>query len=88
MNSIMPPSANPLAAKEQTWVYTSLTVLDGPRSLKPTHVSFDHLRFAQPPRLTSSEVEIILRNGDAEQRHVAVVLPHCENETRIRIQLI
>src|SRR5260370_35772302 len=60
----------------QNWVYASLTVIDGPRRLKPTHVASDRLHFTEPPRLTSPTIQIILRNGDEEQRHDAMALPH------------
>jgi hypothetical protein len=46
------------------------------------------MNFAEPPHLTSSQVEIILVNGDAQQRHMAIVLPHDANATRIPIRLI
>jgi hypothetical protein len=73
---------------EKKWVYASLTVCDGPRRLKPTHAAFDRLCFTEPPRLTSSQVEIILANGDAVQRHLAIVLPHEATATRIPIRLV
>ncbi|HEX4124842.1 MAG TPA: hypothetical protein VHY37_08975 [Tepidisphaeraceae bacterium] len=72
----------------RSWVYVSLSVRDGERLLKPTHVSFDHIRFAEPPRLVSKRVEIIIVNGDAEQRHIAAVAPHPEDATCIPIQLV
>ena len=73
-------------ASEQS-VYAALTVVDGTRRLKPCEVSFDRLHFRQPPHLTSAQVEIILTNGDEEQRHMAVVLPHDPDATRIPIRL-
>ena len=84
----MQPSVNAPRPNEQKWVYASLTVWDGPRQLKPSHVSSDRLRFTEPPRLTSSEIEIILVNGNAEQRHKAKILPHDANATRIPIRLV
>lgn len=73
---------------EGKWVYASLTVRDGNRKLKPSHVAFDRLRFDQPPHLTSRQVEIILVNGSEEQRHLATVLPHDAEATRIPIELL
>lgn len=70
------------------WVYASLTVVDGDRRLKPAEVAFDRLCFASPPRLRGARVEIILVNGEAEQRHVAEVLPHDAEATRIPIRLM
>jgi hypothetical protein len=70
------------------WVYASLTVVDGERTLKPTHVASHRLIFASPPRLVSPEVEIILRYGDDEQRAAAAVLPHHAEDTRIPIRLL
>jgi len=75
-------------SRPASWIYAALTVLDGPRRLKPVEVAFDRIDFAQPPRLTSGQIEIILTNGDAEQRHKAVVLPHDPDATRIPIQLM
>lgn len=62
--------------------------VDGPRKLKPSHVSFDSLRFVEPPRLTSEQVEIVLVNGEEEQRNMAVVLPHDAGATLIPIRLV
>jgi hypothetical protein len=73
---------------QQAWTYASLTVLDGKRQLKPAQLAFDRIYFVTPPRLTSAEIEIIVTNGDAEQRHRAVVLPHDADATRIPIQLL
>jgi hypothetical protein len=84
----MQPSVNSHEPREQKWTYASLTVLDGPRRLKPAQVAFDRLLFREPPHLTSNQVEIILTNGDAEQRQMAIVLPHDDNATRIPIRLL
>jgi hypothetical protein len=73
---------------ENKWVYATLTVIDGPRQLKPTHVCGDWIRFGQPPRLESQQIEIILTNGNAEYRQMADVLPHDAEATRIPIRLI
>jgi hypothetical protein len=83
----MQPSLEP-QTDSQKWIYADLTVFDGPRKLKPTHAAFDRLRFAQPPRLSGEQIEIILINGDAEQRHRAAVLPHDPDATRIPIRLL
>ena len=84
----MPPSLDTLRSGKQNWTYATLTVLDGLRQLKPSEVAFDRMNFAEPPHLTSSQVEIILVNGNAQQRHMAIVLPHDANATRIPIRLI
>ena len=73
---------------ERRSIHAALTVIDGQRRLKPSQVSFDQPLFADPPHLTSSQVEIILIDGDAEQRHIAAVLPHDADATRIPIQLV
>ena len=75
-------------SRPQSWVYASLTVLDGERRLKPAQVGPDCLQFTEPPRLTSGSVEVILVNGDDQQRHTAIVLPHDAEATRIPIQLL
>lgn len=69
-------------------IYASLRIVDGQRILKPTHVAYDRVLFAEPPHLESKQIEIILRNGDAEQRSFATVLPHDRDATRIPIQLL
>jgi hypothetical protein len=84
----MPPSLNTVTSGKQNWTYATLTVMDGPRKLKPASVAFDRIRFDHPPRLTSTQVEIILVNGDEEQRHFATVLPHEADATRIPIRLV
>ena len=75
-------------ATQHGWTYAALTVHDGDRRLKPTHAAFNRLYFAEPPRLQSGQIEIVLINGVAEQRHTAVVLPHDPQDTRIPIRLI
>lgn len=70
------------------WIYASLTVIDGQRALKPAQVGPDRILFSSPPHLNNSNVEIVLGNGDAEQRHQAEVLPHDPEATRIPIRLI
>lgn len=77
-----------MSTTSATWTYASLTVLDGQRRLKPAQAAFDRIYFTTPPRLTSRQIEIILVNGDAEQRHLALVLPHDADATRIPIQLL
>jgi hypothetical protein len=84
----MPPSVKSPDSAKSNWIYASLTVLDGDRQLKPSHFGFDRLRFRVPPHLTSGHIEIILVNGDQEQRHSAIVLPHDPEATRIPIQLV
>jgi hypothetical protein len=69
------------------WVYASLTVFDGDRSLKPSEVAFDRIVFDEAPHLQSSVVEILLVNGDEQQRHTAAVLPHDPEAKWIPIEL-
>jgi hypothetical protein len=84
----MQPFVNTSSPKATGWVYASLTVWDGQRKLKPTQVGFDRLRFAEPPRLTCDQVELVIVNGDETQRQKAVVLPHDPDATRIPIRLV
>jgi hypothetical protein len=84
----MEPPLNIPRLTGHNWVYVSLTVRDGQRQLKISHISFDHVRFAAPPRLESGQVEIVIANGDDEQRHTAIVLPHDADATLIPIQVI
>jgi hypothetical protein len=85
---MQPSLERPARTSEQGWLYASLAVLDGPRRIKPAQVGPDLLLFDEPPHLTSSRVEIILTNGDEEQRHFATVLPHDEDAKRIPIRLM
>jgi hypothetical protein len=78
----------PVPQHRQAWIYADLTVLDDDRQLKPAEAAFDRLCFNEPPRLTSRQIEIVLTNGDEEQRHQAIVLPHDPNATRIPIRLL
>ena len=74
-------------ANKTGWIYASLVVIDGHRRLKPSHVCYYEIGFREPPRIESTQVEIILTNGDEEQRHFALVLPHDPAATVIPIQL-
>jgi hypothetical protein len=84
----MQPSINTPQPSKSNWVYATLTVVDGSRQLKPTHLSFDRLRFTEPPRLTSSQVEIILTNGDDQHHYTAAVLSHEADATLIPIRMV
>ena len=68
--------------------YASLTVIDGARQLKPAQVAFDRLLFEEPPALVSHTVEVIITNGPDVHRHLAAVLPHPADATRIPIRLL
>jgi len=83
-----PSLKSPASASASKWVYTTLAVIDGQRHLKPAQVAFDVVEFAEPPLLISQRIEIILKNGEEEQRHFAVVLPHDSAATKIPIQLL
>ncbi len=74
--------------KGSTWVYVSLAVIDGPRTLKPAQVASDRILFTTPPKITSERVELVLTNGDSEYRQYAAVLPHDAEATRIPIKLL
>jgi hypothetical protein len=84
----MQHSMSTLRPVQQSWTYVKLTVVDGTRQIKPCSVSFDEINFNNPPHLISSQVEIILVNGDEEDRHIAEVLPHDADATQIPIRLI
>jgi hypothetical protein len=76
-----------IAKKESSqWLYTTITLSDGQRILQPTHVSFDRVVFSTPPRLTTSQVEIVITNGPDEFRSTAEVLPHDPDATEIPIR--
>ena len=81
-------SANLPRPMSSGWIYASLKIIDAQRELKPAEVSFDHIEFRTPPHLTSSTIEIIITNGDAEYRRTARVLPHDPAATEIPIELI
>jgi hypothetical protein len=85
---MQPSVKSPSPATRHGWVYASLIVVDGERRLKPSHVGPDDVRFPTPPRLTSEKIEIILTNGDEEQRNYAIVLPHDPDATQIPIELL
>jgi hypothetical protein len=76
-----------VAEKESSqWLYTTISLHDGGRILHPTHVSFDRVVFNTPPRLTTSQVEIVITNGHNEFRSAAEVLPHDPDATEIPIR--
>jgi hypothetical protein len=81
----IPTDANPKLSTH--WNYVEIHVIDGQRVLRPTHVSFDQLIFAEPPALTSPQVEIIITNNGQPHSSQAVVLGHEISATRIPIQL-
>jgi hypothetical protein len=85
MQPTLPPKSN---EARPNWVYASLTVIDGHRHLTPAQVGPDRLLFSEPPHLISNKVEIILTNGDQEQRHFAFILPHDSTAVRIPIKLL
>jgi hypothetical protein len=84
----MHPSLDSPTSRQHGWTYASLTVLDGPRQLKPAQVGYDRLIFREPPRIKSTQVEIVLTNGDDVQRQLAFVLPHDPTATQIPIRLL
>ncbi len=83
------PETSETAVRQRTnsWVYASLEVIDGGRSLNPAQVGPNFVQFTQPPHLASEEIEIILENGGRQQRHMATVLPHDADATKIPIRL-
>lgn len=80
-------SETTIRQRANSWVYASLTVIDGERKLKPAQVGPNFVLFRQPPHLTSAEIEIILTNGEGLQQHMATVLPHDADATEIPIRL-
>ena len=60
----MHTSTDSAVKPSQRYTYVSLLVIDGERKLKPASVSLDLLEFRTPPQLLSSEVEIVVTNGD------------------------
>jgi len=84
----MQPLIDATIRPKNSWVYASLKVRDGDRILAPNQVAANWLLFAEPPRLLSSQVEIILVNGDEEQRAMAAVLPHDPRAAEIPIRLL
>ncbi len=74
--------------KSSKWVYATIRLYDAQRILSPTHVSFDRVIFRDPPKLTTTQVEIVVRNGDNEVRSFASVLPHEPEAVEIPIQLL
>jgi hypothetical protein len=83
----MQPSIDSPRKNSGKWVYVSLRVRDGDRVLKPSHVGPDDIRFFEPPRLTSAQIEVIITNGDFEDRQFVTVLPHEADATLIPIRL-
>lgn len=78
----------PTSTTPDSWTYVRLTVIDADRHLRPTQICGTELTFAAPPRLTSSQVTIITRNGDWQMSHLADVLPHDINARHIPIKLV
>ncbi len=75
-------------SRANDYVYAELLVLDGDRRLRPTHACATRLNFYEPPRLVSETIEIVLTNGDEQDRHLATVLPHDADASEIPIQLL
>jgi hypothetical protein len=73
---------------EHSWVYASLTVVDGTRQLKPQQVGPDRIVFAEAPRLEGSKLDVIITNGDDVRTYAVEVLPHELGATRIPIRLL
>jgi hypothetical protein len=84
----VPRESNPAQKSAVQWNYVEVQVRDGHRALRPTHVSFDRLIFAEPPQLSSQQVEIIITNNGQSHSSRALVLPHEPSSKRIPIQLL
>lgn len=84
----VPTEPSPTAKPATQWNYVEIRVIDGERVLRPTHVAFDRLIFAQPPNLRSRQVEIVITNNGKSHSSQAVVLPHDADSTHIPIRLI
>lgn len=70
------------------WNYVDVQVKDGQRILRPTHVAFDRVIFAERPNLTADRIEIVTMNNGQSHSRQALVLPHEPSATYIPIQLI
>ncbi len=85
--SLLPKSSSGgISATE--WNYVDVQVLDGDRVLHPTHTSFDRLIFAEPPRISSEFLQIIVTNNGQSHSSRARVLAHESTSTDVPIQLI
>jgi hypothetical protein len=71
----------------RSYLYARLCIIDGPRRLRPCQVGPEFVAFDEPPHLQSARVEIVLTNGDQEQRHWATVLAHDPEATQIPVKL-
>jgi hypothetical protein len=83
-----PSQSNTPSPTSERWNYVDVQVKDGQRVLRPTHVAFDRLIFAQPPNLSSRSVEIIVTNNGQSHSSRVQILPHDASATRIPIQII
>jgi len=84
----VPIEPNPTETSATQWNYVEVRVTDGQRVLRPTHTSFDRLIFAEPPNLSSKQIEIAVTNNGQSHTSQARVLPHDPASTRIPIELI
>jgi hypothetical protein len=84
----VPTVSDPTEASQRQWNYVDVQITDGQRVLRPTHIAFDRLIFAEPPNLTSHEIEIVVTNNGQPHTSRAVVLAHEPCSTRIPIRLI
>jgi hypothetical protein len=84
----VPTEPNPTKASATQWNYVEIQVIDGQRVLRPTHIAFDRLIFAEPPNLISQQVEIIITNNGQSHSSQALILPHELSATYIPIELI
>jgi len=84
----VPVETDPTKPSATQWNYVDVHVADGQRVLRPTHIAFDRMIFAEPPNLSSSHVEIVITNNGQSHSSRALVLPHDASMTCIPIQLI
>ena len=84
----VPTKPNPTPPSATQWNYVDVHVTDGQRVLRPTHVAFDRLIFAEPPNLSSQQIEIVVTNNGQSHSSQALILPHKPSATQIPIQLI
>lgn len=85
--SVAPPSG-PASTRWPSWNYVEVSVQDGPRHLRPTHVSHDYLIFTEPPQLTSNEIDITISDNAGSDTSRVRVLPHDPSATQIPIQYL
>jgi hypothetical protein len=76
------------SVKTHTPPYAKLRVVCAGREYTPTHVAFDRLIFAAPPRLTANTLEVGVTIDGQERCWTATVQPHSPDDAEIGIRLV